>query len=395
MPARNAASVFPDPVGAQINALRPDAIAGQPPACAGVGAANEDSNHARTGVENDASASSPVAFRSVANPSIIRIGRTPPAGLSDCLSGLQPARDGPAPGVRFLDILGAEMSFEGLSRPLVAALAGAVLLGLPTGAPAAVPDAGCPPLGGGNYVTNGDNRFAQTFTAGLSGNVTAAELRITKNVPDGPGDYVLGINEVDGSGSPTNNVLATTTIPETSVPGGSINLPVTAQFAQPATVVAGQQYALVVSRPGSGGFGLRLQGRSDVNPCPGSLFLSNGQVNPFMDIGADLIFTTFVEEPAADQAPETTIGAAPKAKTKKRKATFEFSGTDTRAVAGFECSLDGAGFAPCNSPQVYKRLKRGRHEFRVRAIDSAGNADPTPASANWKVKKKKKKKRKK
>src|SRR6186713_2049225 len=51
MPQRNAASVFPDPVGAQIRVCAPDAIAGQPEAWAGVGASNDASNQRRTGFE--------------------------------------------------------------------------------------------------------------------------------------------------------------------------------------------------------------------------------------------------------------------------------------------------------------------------------------------------------
>src|SRR5688572_17153615 len=80
IPARNAARVFPDPVGAQIRAFLPDAIAGQPLACAGVGASKDASNQPRTGGENSARGSSPVVFRSVANPSILRIGRVGPVG---------------------------------------------------------------------------------------------------------------------------------------------------------------------------------------------------------------------------------------------------------------------------------------------------------------------------
>ena len=41
MPQRNAASVLPEPVGAQISVLRAEAIAGQPCAWAGVGASND------------------------------------------------------------------------------------------------------------------------------------------------------------------------------------------------------------------------------------------------------------------------------------------------------------------------------------------------------------------
>ena len=87
--------------------------------------------------------------------------------------------------------------------------------------------------------------------------------------------------------------------------------------------------------------------------------------------------------------PETTITNGPKSKSKKRTATFEFSGTDARALAGFECALDGASFAPCTTPYEVK-VKRGKHTFSVRATDAAGNVDGAPATAKWKVKKKKK-----
>ena len=78
-------------------------------------------------------------------------------------------------------------------------------------------------------------------------------------------------------------------------------------------------------------------------------------------------------------------------KTKKKKAKFEFTGTDARAVASFQCKLDDDPFAACTSP-FEDKVKKGRHHFEVRAIDAAGNVDPTPASYDWKVKKKKKKK---
>ena len=45
---RNAASVFPDPVGADISVCRPRAMAGHPCSCAAVGAAYRPSNHRRT-----------------------------------------------------------------------------------------------------------------------------------------------------------------------------------------------------------------------------------------------------------------------------------------------------------------------------------------------------------
>ena len=41
MPQRKALRVLPDPVGAQIRVFAPDAIFGQPAACAGVGASKD------------------------------------------------------------------------------------------------------------------------------------------------------------------------------------------------------------------------------------------------------------------------------------------------------------------------------------------------------------------
>ena len=46
MAERNAASVFPEPVGAWMRTLLPPAMTGQPFSCAGVGAAKFRSNHA-------------------------------------------------------------------------------------------------------------------------------------------------------------------------------------------------------------------------------------------------------------------------------------------------------------------------------------------------------------
>jgi len=94
--------------------------------------------------------------------------------------------------------------------------------------------------------------------------------------------------------------------------------------------------------------------------------------------------------PPDTNPPNTSITGQPKAKTKKKQATFEF--TSTEPGSSFECSLNGASFTSCTSPLALKG-KKGKNSFAVRAKDAAGNVDPTPATFDWKVKKKKKKKK--
>ncbi len=73
-----------------------------------------------------------------------------------------------------------------------------------------------------------------------------------------------------------------------------------------------------------------------------------------------------------------------------RGGTLKLSFYATESVPGFECRLDNGAYGPCSPPLVLTRLKRRAHTFRVRAVDAAGNVDPTPASHRfWVVKKKK------
>jgi hypothetical protein len=51
----------------------------------------------------------------------------------------------------------------------------------------------------------------------------------------------------------------------------------------------------------------------------------------------------------------------------------------------FECNLDGTGFVPCAPSYTTPPLANGEHTLVVRAIDTAGNHDPSPASQTWLV----------
>ncbi len=70
--------------------------------------------------------------------------------------------------------------------------------------------------------------------------------------------------------------------------------------------------------------------------------------------------------PVAKVAPKVKITAGPKKTSAATAAQFKFKATNVPS-AKFECKLDGAKWASCKSPKGYKKLKPGKHTFRVRA----------------------------
>lgn len=79
-------------------------------------------------------------------------------------------------------------------------------------------------------------------------------------------------------------------------------------------------------------------------------------------------------------APQTTL-AKSKLLAASRSAKFWFSSSESGG--SFLCRLDAKPFKPCTSPKSYRRLKPGRHTFRVKALDAAGNADASPVVAHF------------
>jgi hypothetical protein len=150
----------------------------------------------------------------------------------------------------------------------------------------------------------------------------------------------------------------------------------------------------LLAAPIAGDFS-QLAGSPTINagvadPLSGSFDLLGGPrvFGAVIDIGAD----EYV--PVADtSAPETTISKGPKRtqKTKKKRARAKFVFASSETGSTFECKLDSAAWRPCASPltvEVKAKHKRKKHALQVRATDTAGNADPTPAAHRWKVKRK-------
>jgi hypothetical protein len=187
----------------------------------------------------------------------------------------------------------------------------------------------------------------------------------------GSGGASAGL-QLTGSNYDTAFVTGSATVPD---PGSGSNQTAAPLFVNAA---AGDLHQAAGSPTIDAGTTDELTGTLDADGAP----RVHGDA---LDIGAYEFVPAPQTPPAPPQsampAPDTTIVSGPAAKTRRRAARFEFEAGGP--ASRYECSLDGAAYAPCSSPASL-RVKRGRHVFRVRAV-GGGGADPTPAEARWRV----------
>ncbi len=145
---------------------------------------------------------------------------------------------------------------------------------------------------------------------------------------------------------------------------------------------------------------------ADAEPCSPPSYsytgdpLDNGIHQVFVSEDGGSLFRSvrsFVvtDDPASSDSssPTTTLDTVP-ATTSDSTPAFTFNASET---SSFQCSLDGGAFLPCGSaagtastsysipPDEELFASDDTHTFAVRAQDTAGNVDLTPASATFKV----------
>lgn len=192
-------------------------------------------------------------------------------------------------------------------------------------------------------------------SASGTGAQPGATIRVFRKKTTAAGEIesTLGEATADGSGAwkvtygqiPTGTSVAAT---QTSTAGGTSELSIATAGPDPAIVVD----------PGKKG--------KDDDPKPGKekrCKNMTGKCNP-------------------GEVLETTITKGPKARTHSTTVKFKFSSTTKGAK--FECKLDRKKFKPCKSPKTYKKLKPGKHVFKVRAVKGKA-VDTTPAKRKFKI----------
>lgn len=276
----------------------------------------------------------------------------------------------------------------------------------------------------GNAILGGQKtgvRIEGTGLFGVSGNVVGGDIAASENTIDGSAGAAIEIvnprrslNEIArnrGAGNGGLFIDLTASVPdpgdiEPGHPNGGI-LP-------PAIALISETAAAGFAEPGA-----MVRVFRKATPAPGEVASFLGQATADKDGNWSLTFPTPLpigtataatqtlaggtseleiatvpppaegpQPPAAEapldrRPPRTRMLRQPRRVPEGGVARFAF--TANEAGSRFQCSLDGGKFRACRSPKRYRGLHPGKHVFRVRAIDPAGNVDRTPVKRRFEV----------
>jgi hypothetical protein len=254
-----------------------------------------------------------------------------------------------------------------------------------------------PAIASGPFGVTGDPSPAFAFTSILAG--ARLQCRIaTASVPGAfapcsspytppaalaDGARVFEVRSVDGDPTPARRPFVVDTgPPETVIAGvasGLTNDPTPSFSFEPDEPGGSFECRLgTASSPGA----FAACGSPFVAPAlaDGEHVLSVRAIDAVGAVDATPASRTFTVDTVA---PDTAIDSGPPAVTDDLAPVFEFSSAD--AGASLRCRLDGGAPVVCASPLKLPVLAAGEHVFEGQAVDPAGNADPTPATATFGV----------
>jgi len=177
--------------------------------------------------------------------------------------------------------------------------------------------------------------------------------------------------------------------------GGTCSITVTDAFINDDTFDVFDSLALIgtTSTPGGGNCGNDPEVcLADANASSGVFALAAGShsitishVAGDPNVGGAHYFKVLLTGPDTTP-PETTIdsnsqGLSAGDPSNVAAITYAFSSNEPGVT--FECSDNGAAFAPCTSGDGQTATSQGNTTFEVRATDASANTDLSPASFNW------------
>ncbi len=262
-----------------------------------------------------------------------------------------------------------------------------------------------------------DGKPYTIYSRGFVKQLGGPRYYLLDRIPPDCGWTTLGPNDINNAGvivgagvHSDGGKHAFMLIPTDTMPGpgeGCIGHGETPETNQPPVAEAGPDQVVEATSPAGADVTLNGGGSSDPDGDPltytwTTLFGELTGVSPTLTLplGMHTISLTVEDsggETSSDAVtvtvqdttpPETTITAQPAGVSNVASPSFAFEGLDAVTppeLLVFECTLDGAPWAVCSSPQMYTNLADGSHEFQVRATDDTGNTDGTPATFLWTI----------
>ena len=276
----------------------------------------------------------------------------------------------------------------------------------------------------GNEISGGQStgvRIEGSGLFGVSGNVVGGDTAAAENAIDGSTGDAIEIenpeesrNEVGRNRGSGNRSLFIDLVepdpdfenPEPGPPNGGILPPAIAAiseggaagFAEPGATVrvfrkatpASGEVASFLGRAtadGAGNWGLAFPAPLPIGTAIGATQTLGGGTSE-LEIATVPPPNDGQRPPAAGvpvdrKPPRTRVLRQPRRVPAGGVARFAFTSTEPGST--FQCRLDDRKFRACKSPKRYRGLPAGKHVFRVRAIDPAGNVDRTPARRRFEV----------
>src|SRR5215217_8207300 len=147
----------------------------------------------------------------------------------------------------------------------------------------------------------------------------------------------------------------------------------------------------VLSGNGDGTFGTAQNFAAGTNPAAvvGALFNNDSKVDlAVANENSDNVSVLLNNTSTTPLETSITSGPDEGSSTTSNSATFGFS--SNKEGSTFQCQLSKDGtvtqaWAACTSPKSYSNLTSGNYMFEVKATDSDGMVDQTPASRNWTI----------
>jgi len=105
------------------------------------------------------------------------------------------------------------------------------------------------------------------------------------------------------------------------------------------------------------------------------------EIKPVLGLSED--YSGFDSTESYAKGLQTTITALPPLCSDTTTASFKFKCNNPPCT--FQCKLDDGDWKKCKTGKAYSGLSEGEHTFKVKAIDSTGKADKTPAVYTWDI----------